>query len=139
MLSSYRALRFVSLLGVIVASCSARAQSVAVGKDAEVEELRQTVRELAVRVSALEEQLRQQRPQRVAAVYPVAGTAGVTLSDVVTGVADEKTEMAEVTVPAAPGVTKQPAELQVATGGDSQSPASQPKLSAPWQLPGGRR
>lgn len=137
MLSSYHALRFVSLLGVIVASCSAQAQSVAVGKDAEVEELRQTVRELAVRVSALEEQLRQQRPQKVAAVYPVAGTAGVTLSDAVTGVSDEKTEVAEVTVPAAPGLTKQPAELQAATGGDSQSPASQPKVSAPWQLPGG--
>lgn len=98
-------------------------------RDAEVAELRQTVKLLEQRVAALEQQMqRQQPPQRVAAVYaepaPSAGSAA--------------TDLAEDVAFATPNV-EVPLSRAEAQPQDVQSPAAstQKSLPVPTQLPGG--
>ena len=111
-----------------------QAQVTASAKDGEVEELRQTVRDLAVRVAALEEQVHQQ--QGAAVALPVAAApAGSSGSS--------NRLLADVSAAPTPTVVGAPASIapasQVSPAGSSGAAGSAGPVAAvlPAQLPGG--
>lgn len=84
---------------VMVGGAVAQGQTASASKDVEVEELRQTVRDLAVRVKALEEELHKQQTVAapvasgvsvaIAAVQPVASSSAVTVPSSASTVASQ--------------------------------------------------
>jgi hypothetical protein len=124
------------LLPLLSAGVCAQAQVAATSKDDEVQELRQTVRDLALRVAVLEKQLNQRQTvvNAPAADGAVGPTASSSLSNAVVAEADA-TPMPVVaanpaaTVPVAVVTTQSPAAV-------ASSPTAQ-NLPLPAQLPGG--
>ena len=118
-LSSLCIALLVSVPGAAVAS----AEDSAIDRDAEMRELRQTVHELAQRVSVLEERLRQQDAQAAGAV-PETTASMYTASTLAESVA-------------AAGRGGEPTSVQQVAGHPSVTPTDQQTKPAPWQLPGG--
>jgi hypothetical protein len=110
---------FCVVLLVMVGGAVARGQSTSSSKDAEVEELRQTVRDLALRVKALEVELHQQQ----AAAAPALSAPSVSGTSV--------SSSASASVAAVTAAT-------VAVTATSSAPAvASQNLPLPSQLPGG--
>ncbi|HEY6413554.1 MAG TPA: outer membrane beta-barrel protein [Edaphobacter sp.] len=108
-------------------------------KDGEVEELRQTVRDLALRVAALEEQLHKQQPVVVASPTPVADVApppsiSSSLTSAVVAEVDPAPMTAVVTRPAS---TASPVSLNSQSPTGTGSTLGLPDAVLPAQLPGG--
>jgi len=128
------------VLPLLCAGDCAQAQVGASSKDEEVQELRQTVRDLALRVVALEEQLHKQQtvvaasPTVVASGDVVGGpTASSSLSNAVVAEADSVPTTAAMTGTAS---TASVASLNTQSTGGAVSSGSQ-TLPLPAQLPGG--
>jgi hypothetical protein len=136
----YRVILFflsVAIFSGLVASAQARATATT----NEDEELRQTVRELALRVSALEEELPKERAASAAAssaASTAAAAAAPSVADVRSSVEDVSSSKA---VGVAPSLTTVPAIRMTSTATIATPPAktsNTPVLSAlPTQLPGG--
>ncbi len=124
------------LVSLFLAGVRVHAQVAAPTKDAEVEELRQTVRDLALRVAVLEKQLNQRQTVVASptADVTVAPTASSSLSSAVVAEADA-TPMTVVAANPAATVPVGAVNAQSATAAAS-SPGSQ-NLPLPAQLPGG--
>jgi Putative beta-barrel porin-2, OmpL-like. bbp2 len=135
--------RFVLVVSALLfAGAVAHAQAVASSKDGEVEELRQTVRDLAFRVAALEDQLHKQQTSAIPASAPIPSPTPATVADVsATSEASLSTVVAEaapmnsvVTRPASPVVVSSNAASAAPVTADSQGPLAS---VLPAQLPGG--
>jgi hypothetical protein len=123
------------LLPLLSAGVCAQAQVAASSKDDEVQELRQTVRDLALRVAVLEEQLNQRQTvvNAPAADGAVGPTASSSLSNAVVAEADA-TPMPVVA--ANPAATVPVAVNSQSATAAASAPGSQ-ALPLPAQLPGG--
>jgi hypothetical protein len=134
----YRVILFflsVAIFSGIVASAQARATATT----NEDEDLRQTVRELVLRVSALEEELHKERATSAAAVSSAASTAAGP------SVADVRNSVEGISSSEAMGMTPSPATVPAirttpttTSATPSAKTSNMPVLSAlPTQLPGG--
>jgi hypothetical protein len=132
---------FLIVLMQVVAGVGAHAQVAASAQGSEVEELRQTVRDLALRVSALEQQLHQQQGVAAASAAPVAGGA----TGAVAAVRPSNNMVADA-APVTSGVTSgvtAPIAIAPVGGQNAQAPsngsggAGPLESVLPAQLPGG--
>ncbi len=134
MLSFRRMSGFHACLILVMSLPTVPAYGQAHGRDAEVEELRQMVRDLSVRVSALEEQLQHQQSIRLAsASYTPAHSAAAKLEETVADnqpVPAESTE-AKVIVPNSVSSTMRN------TSGSQAVTENEQNLPLPGTLPGG--
>ena len=132
-------LRCLGLIGLwlLFAGVDARAQAAAVSsKDGEVEELRQTVRDLARRVAVLEGQLNKQQAEEAAPIVTAANEAvvgGPTASNSAADFSNTVVAAAPTGAATTTLVTSNAPSSTVAAGGATGSQ----NLPLPAQLPGG--
>jgi Putative beta-barrel porin-2, OmpL-like. bbp2 len=109
---------------VVRSTSPALCQTSSLDKDAEIQELRESVRDLAQRVAVLEEQVNHKTPTLLTA--SAAGDAATTLAD-------------SVSIAGRGGATRSSssAATQSATVAESPKPATPANQQIPWQLPGG--
>lgn len=109
-----------------------RAQESGATKDQEVEELRQTVRDLAARVSALEKQLHEQTGVAIPALSKTVNGAVATVSS-----SNSSNEMKASEVPTAAAVPAESSNSPIAKSSSTTPAESQSAAIVPAQLPGG--
>lgn len=123
------------LAGMLFASCAAKAQTVSAAKEAEVEELRQTVRDLASRVASLEEELQR---QRATAVPSGSSTpAGAEAAKLESSVAIAPVSVAGSVTNGVSSSSTTPVVAPQAATTTASTVASAQSLPIPSQLPGG--